>query len=98
MKYDQETALREILLRGDRLRKRKAQAAARLYSVCSGVLCLLLVLSIGALSRAEVAGVVPSAYGAFLLPAAAGGYVLTAVIAFVAGVVTVMVINHVKGK
>ncbi len=98
MKYDQETALREILLRGDRMRKRKAQAAARLYSVCSAVLCLLLVLSIGALSRTQSAGVVPSAYGAFLLPAAAGGYVLTAVIAFVAGVVTVLVINHVKGK
>ena len=98
MKYDQDTALREILLRGDRLRKQKAQAAARLYSACSAVLCILLVLCIGSVSRAGAAGMGPTAYGAFLLPADAGGYVLTAVLAFLLGVIITLVILKRRNK
>lgn len=87
MKYEKETAFQEILLRGNRLRKRKEQAVTRGLGACSAVLAALVALSIGALSKASLPGTGRSAYGAFLLTAEAGGYVLSAVLTFTAGVI-----------
>ena len=87
MKYESEAAFQEIMLRGDRLRKRKEQAVTRGLGVCSAALAALVALCIGAVSQADLPGTGRSAYGAFLLTAEAGGYVLSAVLAFTAGVI-----------
>ena len=87
MKYDRDAATREILLRAERLRGRRERAVTRaLGGACAGLLALI-VLCVGAVSGAGSPPSGRSAYGAFLLPSAAGGYVLAGVLAFVAGVV-----------
>ena len=86
MKYTTEEALTEIMRRSEQVSIRRNHRACRRLSVSAGALMCLLVLVIGLFpSDGTVAD--GSVYGAFLLSAEAGGYVLAAVIAFALGVV-----------
>ena len=86
MKYTTEEALAEIMRRKDQIVLRRSRRSCRRLSVSAGALMCLLVLVIGLFpSDGTVAD--GSVYGAFLLSAEAGGYVLAAVIAFALGVV-----------
>ena len=98
MKYTEQEQLDEILLRVERLRHRKDRNVIRALSTSVAVLFFALAACIGTLGGK---GVLESRtdYGSFLLSAETGGYVLTAVIAFVAGVITAVLIQrHRKAK
>ena len=95
MRYDSETAFREILRRGEALRKRKERRTIQALSAASAALLILMILSVQVLPPEGSAEGMRSVYGAFLLPAEAGGYVLAAVVAFAVGaVVTVACIRY----
>ena len=93
MKYTEQEQLSEILLRGEKLRCRKDRNVTRGLSTSVAVLFLALAGCIGTLGGK---GVLESRtdYGSFLLSAETGGYVLTAVIAFVMGVITTVLIKR----
>ena len=93
MKYTEQEQLDEILLRGERLRRRKDRNVTRGLSGSAAVLFFALAACIGTLGGK---GVLESRtdYGSFLLSAETGGYVLTAVIAFAAGVITAVLIKR----
>ena len=98
MKYDQDSALCEILRRSDILQKKKEQVRVNVLCASSTSAFALLVLSIGILSRKASLDQGQTAFGAFLLPSNAGGYVLAAVIAFIAGVVVTLLIYRNQEK
>ena len=98
MKYDNDTALNEILRRSSRLKKKKEQNRMRILCASSVSLFALLVLSIGIVSRDVSPESAQSLYGSFMLPTNSGGYVLAAVIAFIAGVVVTAVIYRNRKK
>ena len=87
MKYDSDAALQEILRRSEAIRAKKERRTIRGLASASAALLALLVAGVCLFSRTETTEGVWSVYGAFLLPAEAGGYVLAAVAAFVIGVV-----------
>ena len=98
MKYDSETALREILSRGERLREKHDRTVRRALASSSAALLTLLVLCVGSFSGTGSPDTGRSAYGAFLLTAEAGGYVLTAALAFTAGVIITMLCVKARTK
>ena len=86
MKYTKDEAFAEVMRRG---RKMKIQYARRKKTVISASLSFVMaavVIAIGWLKGAAGGVNGQSAYGSFLLPTQAGGYVLAAVIAFTAGI------------
>lgn len=98
MKYTEQEQLDEILFRGEKLRHRRDRNVMRGLSTSVVALFLALAACIGTLGGK---GVLESRtdYGSFLLSEETGGYVLTAVIAFIAGVVTAVLIQrHRKAK
>ena len=98
MRFTNEEAFREVLRRGSIVRKRRENRNIRILGGMTGVLLVGLICVIASFSNGGV-GSAGSAYGAFLLSAEAGGYVLTAVIAFVVGVVlTVLIWQYRKRK
>ncbi len=98
MRFTNEEALREVLKRGRAVRKRRESRNIQILGGAAGVLLVGLICVIASFSKGGV-GSAGSAYGAFLLSAEAGGYVLTAVIAFAVGVVlTVLIWQYRKRK
>ena len=93
MKFTEHEQLDEILFRGEMLRQRKDRNVTRGLSAGVAVLFFALAACIGALGGK---GILESRtdYGSFLLSAETGGYVLTAVIAFAAGVITAVLIKR----
>ena len=93
MKFTEQEQLDEILHRSRRLRQRKNRNVLRGLSASAAVLFFALAGCIGVLGGK---GVLESrtVYGSFLLSAETGGYVLTAVIAFAAGVITAVLIKR----
>jgi len=87
MKYGPAEAMQEVLRRRERLLAKRQRRATGLLSCAAVLLTALLVASIGSSVNAVPAGESLSAYGAFLLADASGGYVLTAVLAFALGAV-----------
>ena len=87
MRYDPDEALRLTLERAARLRDRRRRREKAVLSLgIGGCACALLgfgcaLASTGGFSLKE------TDFGAFLLPSAAGGYILAGVLAFAAGVV-----------
>lgn len=86
MKYTSEEALTEIMRRSDRIALRRSRRSRRILSGVSALLTVLLLLVICHTPGATVSVFTGTVYGSFLLSAEAGGYVLTAVLAFVLGV------------
>ena len=95
MKYTEQEQLQQILLRGEQFRRRKDRRVLKGLSVSAVALLCALVLFVGALGRMGFAEA-RSVYGSFLLSAETGGYVLVAVLAFVAGVIMATVIHRCK--
>ena len=93
MRLTNEEALREVLKRGDAVRRRRERRGIQVLGCVTGVLAVALICVIATLSGGGT-GSAGTAYGAFLLSAEAGGYVLTAVIAFAVGVVLTVVIHR----
>ena len=96
MKYMTEEALSEILCRSDRIIVRRFRRACRLLSGTAGGLFALLALVIAALPGGPASASAGTVYGSFLLSAEAGGYVLTAVIAFALGIAVTLLCRRRK--
>ena len=86
MKHTKEEAFAEAMKRGKQLKKQNAKKAVTLLSVSASCIMAALVIAIGWFGGAGYGMNGQSAYGSFLLSAEAGGYVLDATIAFIAGV------------
>ena len=93
MKHTKQEQLDEILLRGEMLRQRKDRNVMRGLSGSVAVLFFALAACISTFGGTGVLNT-ETDYGSFLLSAETGGYVLVAVIAFVAGVITAVLINR----
>ena len=87
LKYDSDAEFQEILRRSKAIREKKERRTIRALAGSSAAALILLVAGVCLFSRTETTEGIRSVYGAFLLPAEAGGYVLAAVAAFVVGVV-----------
>ena len=98
MKYTTDEALRETLRRADALRRRRSRRTMAALSAASALLIFAL-CGVGSLLIPRYgADLEESAYGAFLLPGEAGGYVLAGVAAFAVGVlVTMLCLRHRSG-
>lgn len=97
MKYTTEEALIEIKRRSGIIRRRYEMRMSVIFSMITACLATGLVAVIGIFGTGSGVSVTPSSYGAFLLPAEDGGYILTAIIAFLAGVfLTVILCNHIQ--
>lgn len=95
MKYTKKEQLNEILLRGEKLRKKKDRNTLRGLSTTAALLFIALVSCIGTFGKSGAPGS-RSEYGSFLLSAETGGYILTALLAFLAGVITAVLIQKNK--
>ena len=92
MKYSKDEAVSEIMKRSKKIKQRVRRTENAIISFC-GVLCMVSVLGLGILSYKNGGFDIEStAYGSFLIPGVAGGYVLAAVIAFVLGVTVTLII------
>lgn len=99
MKYTSEEALSEIMVRSSRIALHRAKRSCRILSGATGALAVALILVIGVLPGKLGLSKANTVYGAFLLSPESGGYVLTALIAFVLGVtVTLMCRRYRKRK
>ena len=86
MKYSTEEALAEIEKRSREIEKAEEKKKGMLLTASTLCLTLSLILAVAAFGNAGIVGGAGSAYGSFFIAAEYGGYVLTALIAFVAGV------------
>ena len=99
MKYDPGDMLREIMHRRAILLERRQRRKTRALACTALVLTGLLTVAIGTGARAVCVGSNQSVYGSFLLADAAGGFVLTAVLAFILGVaVTQLCVRYRRRK
>ena len=101
MKYTKEEAVSEIMKRSRRIRQRRRRIENLVLTVCA-FLCMGSVLGLGVYSYNNGGfAAAETAYGSFLMPGVAGGYVLTAVLAFVCGVTVTLIIlwrRHKNGR
>lgn len=98
MKYTPDEAFEEVKRRGKKLALDHEKKMAKIMWAVSSVLMIALVGVMGLYVR-TTDGLVTSAYGSFLLPVESGGYVLTAVIAFLVGVfITLILRNYTEKK
>ena len=98
MKYTKDEAFEEVLKRGRALKLKHERKVAAVMTAAASVVMMALVLVIGSLGGVG-SGMEGTAYGSFLLPTQAGGYVLVAMVAFLVGVaVTLGIKNHRKHK
>ncbi len=100
MEYTSDLELGEIMKRRDRILKKREKKRTLLLSCCVSVLLVLLVVGIVRLPGAGSAGsgVNQTVLGSFLLSSSAGGYILTAVIAFVLGVAVTLVCFRIRKR
>ena len=97
MKYTKEEAFEEVMRRGKILKRRNAKRSAGVLAASACFIMAALIMVIGRLGSVGGSMGGKSAYGAFLLPVEAGGYVLASVIAFAVGVgVTVWILKYRK--
>lgn len=86
MRYTSDEALSEILKRSEKIREKRRRRNERLLAGASGMLLIVLIVSITLLAGYTVNPATDSVMGSFLLSAEAGGYILVAVLAFALGI------------
>ena len=94
MKYSTEEALAEIEKRSREIEKAEEKKKGILLTASTLCLTLGLILAVAAFGNAGIVNGGGSAYGSFFIAAEYGGYVLTAIIAFVAGVALTLLIRN----
>ena len=91
MKYTAEKAAQIVMERSRKIRNRRKQGVLHVAAFSLFVLVAALVIGFSGTGSASQ---VSSVYGAFLLSADAGGYILTAVAAFAAGVLVTAIVQR----
>ena len=96
MKYSREEAIKEIRSRKNALQEKDDRRKLSVLSVLSAVLlCSTVVILSGISGDPSSVVLAGSGFGAMLVNADVGGYILAGVIAFMAGVIiTVMCVRH----
>ena len=97
VKYREDEAFEEIKRRGKSLKQRHERRERRVLYGATACLAVALLGVLSIFAGVNVSGA-ETAYGAFLLPAEAGGYVLTAVIAFALGIMIAACIRLYRNK
>lgn len=87
MKYTSEQTVAEILQRRDQIVLRRSRRIGHVLAGTSCLLAVLLLLVICTLPGNRAQASAETAFGSFLLPAEAGGYILAVVLAFALGVI-----------
>ena len=102
MRYPMDDAMREIMVRKDRIVRRREQARRRRLGGAAVLLALALVLTFSTLhlpsDPAAFARVRSSARRAFLLSAQAGGYVLLGMVCFGLGVCFTLLCSRIRER
>ncbi len=93
-----EEYLKEITIRSQRIIRNKNRRSVRMFSVLSSVLLILLISVIVRNPSADGYAAQSTEMGAFLLGPETGGYVLVAVLAFVAGITVTFLCLAIKRK
>lgn len=90
MKYSTDEALDEILRRSENIERKRVKRSMHALSSAAGGLMAALIIVIAVLSESGTAGMEESTMGSFMLSAKAGGYIIVAVLAFIAGAILTM--------
>ena len=96
MRYPMDDAMREIMVRKDRIVRRREQARRRRLGGAAVLLALALVLTFSTLHLPSDPAA--SGYGACLLSAQAGGYVLLGMVCFGLGVCFTLLCSHIRKR
>ena len=96
MKYRDEEGFDEVLRRGQEIKKKHDQRVKHVLTATSAVLAVALLGVLGIFTGVGTA--TDTIYGSFILPAEAGGYILTAVIAFALGIVVAMTVRYYRNR
>ncbi|MCR4643343.1 MAG: hypothetical protein K5697_15115 [Lachnospiraceae bacterium] len=94
MKYTTEEALAEIEKRSRKIEKAEEKKKGLLLSAATFCLTLGLIVVIGIYGGAGNLAAAGSGYGSFFISAEGGAYILTAIAAFVAGVLLTLLLRH----
>lgn len=97
MKYTTENALIEIKRRAKRIRQKHERWVSNILTVCASISLTALIALISAFSDAGVSGM-QTEYGAFILPAETGKYVLIAALGFVLGICVTLIVEKNQKK
>ena len=97
MNYTTEEALKEINRRAGIILKNRERRMLNALATTAGVTLVVLFAVIGEFSGARIPET-QSDYGAFILSAEAGGYVLTAFLGFILGVCVTLLVKRLKNK
>lgn len=97
MKYTTEDALKEINRRAGIILKNREKRITNVLATTAGVTLVALFAVIGEFSGAKIPET-QSDYGAFILSAETGGYVLTAALGFVLGACVMLLVKKLKNK
>lgn len=97
MKYSTEEALKEINRRAGVILKKRERRITNALATTAGITLIALFAVIGKFSAVEIPES-QSMYGAFILSAEAGGYVLTAFLGFILGVCVTLLVKRLKNK
>ena len=98
MRYTGDKAFEEVMKRSRVFKLRHIKKVASTLSGAASVLMVLIVMAISGFGNVGVGMSGEGAYGSFLLPTQAGGYVLAAVIAFDLGVFVTYFIHRFKSN
>ncbi len=97
MKYTTKEALKEIKRRAKVIRQKRDKRITNILATSVTLSLIALFAVIGEVSSSEVSGM-QNAYGSFILSAKTGGYILVAVLGFVAGVSITLMVKYLKKK
>ena len=97
MKYTKENALKEIKRRAKIIRQEKERRITNFLIATASITLVALFSVIGIFSEAEVS-TKQTMYGSFILSAETGGYILTAVLGFVLGILVTIITKRLKNK
>jgi len=97
VKYTTESALKEIERRAGIIRRNHERKVTNILTTVAGVTLIALFAVIGEFSGAAISRT-QTEYGAFILSAETGGYILTALLGFVLGVLVTLIVKRIKNK
>lgn len=95
MKYTREEALKEIRRRAGIIKQNRDRRTTKIL-VTTACLTLVALLAIISTFSGSAVSTTQSEYGAFILSAETGGFILAAVLGFVLGVVVTLIVNRKK--
>ena len=97
MKYTKEDALKEIRRRAGIIRQNQERRTTRILTTTACLTLVALFTIIGIFSGSAVTST-QSEYGAIILSAETGGFILAAILGFVLGVVATLLIKSKKNS